>query len=134
MTEQAELRSRIAELEASASRQQQTADALQGSEIRYRRLFEAARDGILILDADTGAIDAVNPFLTNLLGYSEQELLGRKLWEIGPFRDKSVSQIAFQELQTQEVHSVRRFTLETKDGRSVAVEFVSNVYGSTRRR
>jgi PAS domain S-box-containing protein len=53
------------------------------SEIRYRRLFETAKDGILLLDADTGQIIDVNPFLIKLLGYSHDELLGKKLWDIG---------------------------------------------------
>ena len=41
---------------------------LEDSELRFRRLFEAANDGILILDATTRKITHVNPFLTNLLG------------------------------------------------------------------
>lgn len=45
------------------------------SELRYRRLFEAAQDGILILDAATGAITDVNPFLIKMLGYSREEFL-----------------------------------------------------------
>jgi transcriptional regulator with PAS, ATPase and Fis domain len=53
----------------------QVDDALKESEIRYRRLFESAKDGILILNATTGQITDVNPFLSNLLGYSHEELL-----------------------------------------------------------
>lgn len=36
--------------------------ALRASELSYRRLFEAARDGILILEENTGRITDVNPF------------------------------------------------------------------------
>ena len=57
------------------------------SEIRYRRLFEAAKDGILILDAETGMVLDVNPFLTELLGLSHEVFLGRKVWELGIFKD-----------------------------------------------
>src|SRR6185503_13577171 len=56
------------------------------SEVRYRRLFETAKDGILILDADTGMITEANPYLQAILGYSHAELLGRALWAIGPFK------------------------------------------------
>src|SRR5687768_5701858 len=76
-----------------------TEDALRASEIRYRRLFEAARDGILILNAMTGEITAVNPFLAELLGYSRDDILGKKLWEIGPFQDIKRGKIAFEQLQ-----------------------------------
>jgi PAS domain S-box-containing protein len=103
-------------------------DALQASESRYRRLFEAAQDGILILDFTTGRVSDVNPFLINLLGYPQDELVGKNLWEIGPVRDISASRTAFADLQTQGIIRYDDLPLETKDGRRIAVEFVSNVY------
>src|SRR6202158_5746813 len=104
-------------------------DALRASELRYRRLFETAQDGILILDAKTGQITDVNPFLVNLLGYSYGEFIGTPLWEIGPFKDTKECKLAFLELQEKEYIRYESLPLETKDGRSIAVEFVSNVYG-----
>jgi len=104
-------------------------ERLRASELRYRRLFETAKDGILILDAKTGTITDANPFLINLLGYSLEELLGATLWEIGPFKDIKESKLAFAELQDKEYIRYESLPLETKDGRSIAVEFVSNVYG-----
>jgi len=103
-------------------------EALQASEIRYRRLFEAAQDGILILDFATGQVVDVNPFLTNLLGYSHAELVGKDLWEIGPVKDISASRLSFADLQTKGVIRYDDLPLETRDGRRIAVEFVSNVY------
>ena len=114
--------------EASESECRPTGDALRVSEVRYRRLFESARDGILILDADTGVIADVNPFLADLLGYATQEVVGKALWELGPFKDKWASQAAFRELQAQDYIRYDDLPLEAKDGRSIAVEFVSNVY------
>ena len=110
------------------SERQQIEDALRASEIRYRRLFETAKDGILLLDAETGQITDVNPFLQDLLGYSHSELLGRSLWEIGPFKDIAASQDAFRLLQNQEYVRYENLPLETKDGQHRQVEFVSNVY------
>lgn len=101
---------------------------LQASEMRYRRLFESAKDGILILDADTGEIGDVNPFLTELLGYSKDELLRKKLWEIGPFKDVAASKEAYEELQTKDYIRYEDLPLETRDGQLRDVEFVSNVY------
>jgi PAS domain S-box-containing protein len=102
--------------------------ALQDSEARYRRLFEAAQDGILILDAETGLITDVNPFLVKLLGYSHEEFLGKELWEIGLFKDIEASKSAFRELQTKHYVRYQDLPLETKGGRPINVEFVSNVY------
>ncbi len=107
---------------------QQVQAAQRESEVRYRRLFEAARDGILILNAETGQIVDVNPFLVNLLGYSYQDLLGKKVWEIGPFTNLVASLDAFRGLVETGYARHDDLPLETSDGRVVAVEFVSNLY------
>ena len=106
----------------------QAREVLEVSETRYRRLFETAQDGILILDADTGRISDVNPFLIQMLGYSHEDFSGKKLWEIGAFKDIEASQRAFSELQTRGYVRYEDLPLQTRDGRSMAVEFVSNVY------
>lgn len=98
------------------------------SEIRYRRLFETAQDGILILNADTGKITDVNPFLLKLLGYPKSEILGKKLWQIGAFKDIKASQKSFSDLQNKKYVRYEHLPLETNDGRKISVEFVSNVY------
>jgi len=103
-------------------------EALKSSEIRYRRLFESAQDGILILDADTGEISDVNLFLEQMLGYSHEELLGKKLWEIGPLKNVDAAKAGFLELQREGYVRYKDLPLEAIDGRTVAVEFVSNVY------
>jgi PAS domain S-box-containing protein len=101
---------------------------LRTSEIRYRRLFESARDGILILNAASLQITDVNPFMMELLGYSRDEFLGKELWEIGLFSDKAASQQAFRELQTKGYLRYEDLPLQTTDGKLREVEFVSNVY------
>ena len=108
--------------------QRQMEEALKISETRYRRLFETAQDGILILDAETGQIADVNPFLVEMLGYSYADFLGKKLWEIGPFKNIKASKDSFLELQDKGYVRFEDLPLETKDGRQIAVEFVSNVY------
>jgi formate hydrogenlyase transcriptional activator len=106
----------------------QSDEGLKISETRYRRLFETAQDGILILDAETGQISDVNPFLIEMLGYSYTDFLGKKLWEIGPFKNMEASKATFLELQSEGYVRFEDLPLETKDGRPIAVEFVSNVY------
>lgn len=102
--------------------------ALELSELRYRRLFETAQDGILILDAETGRIIDVNPFLLDLLDYPFESMIGRHLWEIGQFKDVAESQAAFIRLQTTQYIRYENLPLRTKAGREIQVEFVSNVY------
>jgi PAS domain S-box-containing protein len=105
-----------------------TTEALRVSEVRYRRLFEAARDGILILDAETGMVLDVNPFMIELLGYSREAFLGKKVWELGFFTDIVANQANFAELQQKEYVRYEDKPLQTGDGRRIEVEFVSNVY------
>lgn len=101
---------------------------LESSETRYRRLFETAQDGILILNADSGKIIDVNPYLEAMLEYSHKEFLGKRLWEIGPFKDIQASRESFQELQSKQYVRYEHLPLETKSGKQISVEFVSNVY------
>jgi PAS domain S-box-containing protein len=109
-------------------------EAVRASETRYRRLFEAARDGILILDAVTGKVVDANPFLTEILGYSHKEFLGKTVWELGFFKDIVANQARFEELQKQEYIRYEDLPLKTSDGRQIHVEFVSNVYQVNQRK
>jgi PAS domain S-box-containing protein len=133
-TEQANTRTEEAEArtdQANTRTEQAEArnvQAILASELRYRRLFETAQDGILILDAETGQVVDANPFMKDLLGYSQAEFLGKKLWEIGPFKGTAASKIAFAELQLEDRIRYEGLPLETKDGRRVEVEFISNAY------
>jgi len=98
------------------------------SELRYRRLFEAAKDGILILDPETRKIIDANPFIIEFLGYSREQLLGKELWEIGLLKDKKASQQAFLELKEKGFIRYESLPLETKADQRREVEFVSNLY------
>jgi PAS domain S-box-containing protein len=98
------------------------------SELHYRRVFEAAKDGILILNADTGAVEDANPFMTELLGYAHDQFVGRHLWEIGLFKDIEQSKIAFRELREKGYIRYEDLPLQGKNGVHRQVEFVSNVY------
>jgi PAS domain S-box-containing protein len=110
------------------SRLKKTQMDLIASEIRYRSLFESAKDGILILDAETGKIVDVNPFLIDLLGYSHDQFFEKSIWEIGTFKDIIANQNKYLDLKKNEYVRYNDLPLETKDGRIIHVEFVSNVH------
>ncbi len=116
----AEMRTELAET--------QVEHALRASELSYRRLFEAAKDGILILDVGTGRISDVNPFLYKLLGFTRDEMIGKTVGELSPFKDIESNQAMLERLQEHGYVRYEDLPLETIDGRKIAVEFVSNVY------
>jgi PAS domain S-box-containing protein len=102
--------------------------ALRDSETRFRRLFEAAQDGILILDAATGRIEQANPHLAHLLGHEVPDLLGRELWEFGFFRDREEYLGVIRQLRHAGYVRFEDLPLKTRGGREIEVEFVCNVY------
>jgi len=109
-------------------------EALRLSEARYRRFFESAPDGILILDADTGQVVDANPFMQELLGYSLEEFMGKKLWEIGPFTGIAANKLVFAELKIKDRVRYESLLLERQDGRRVEAEFISDTYVAAQRR
>jgi len=113
---------------SSGDRESSLKLSLEASELRYRRLFETAQDGILILDANTGKIIDVNPFLLDLLDYPFENMIGQRLWEIGQFKDIAANQAAFETLQRNEYIRYENLPLRSKAGKEIHVEFISNVY------
>ncbi len=103
-------------------------DTLIASEMRYRRLFESAQDGLIIVDAGTGQVLDVNQFLIALLKIPHEQFLKKKIWELGPLKDIISSKNNFEQLRREKYIRYENLPLETADGRQIAVEFVSNVY------
>ncbi|MDP3180034.1 MAG: PAS domain S-box protein, partial [Spirochaetaceae bacterium] len=111
------------------SKRKSAEHGLEVSERRYRRLFESAKDGILILNAECGKIIDVNPYLMEMTGYSKSDFLDKELWEIGVFKDILASKTSYEELKANSYVRYDDLPLKTRDGRNLNVEFVSNVYG-----
>lgn len=98
------------------------------SSLRYRRLFEAAYDGILILDPRTGKIVDANPFILKFLGYTKKQLLQKELWQVGLLKEKKANVQAFRELKKNGTIRYENLPLKSKTGQLREVEFVSNLY------
>jgi PAS domain S-box-containing protein len=103
-------------------------DKLRESESRYRRLFEAAQDGILILDFETGNITDANPFIIKIIDLPLTEIIGKKLWEIGLFSNIEESETAFNKLKTNGYIRFEDMPILRRNGKAAEVEFISNVY------
>ncbi len=107
---------------------QNAMDLLLHTEVRYRRLFQMAKDGILILDAHTGHIVDANAFMEGLVGLEAGHLIGKQLHEIGLFKDIDANKAVFLELQRKRYIRYEHLPIRNKRGEVVHVEFIANVY------
>ncbi|MDO8991062.1 MAG: PAS domain S-box protein [Sideroxyarcus sp.] len=105
-----------------------TNNKLIASELRYRRLFESTKDGILVVDAETGVVVDVNPYLIKMLCYSHKEFFGKKIWDLGFFKEILASKQDFMELQRKKYSRYDDLQLVAQDGRTFHVEFIINAY------
>jgi len=126
-TEQAKTRAEQAETRTELAETRSEQEVL-AAQLDYRRLFKAAKDGILILDAETGEITDANPALIGLLGLSHPELIDTPIWELGAFKDVRSNKTKFEQVQAHGYRNSEKLELETRDGHKFAGEFVSNVY------
>ena len=114
--------------------QRRAGAALNASEVRYRRLFEASPDGVFLFDADSGRVTDVNPYMAELLGQSREELLAKSLWDLGLFHDEARGRAAFAELREKNYHRYDHLAVVTPAGQRHDLEFTCNAYMSGRRR
>jgi PAS domain S-box-containing protein len=117
---------RVAVVDISARKQVE--EKVRISEVRYRRLFEAAHDGVLLLDPGTRKITDANPFMTELLGYSRDQLVGKELFEIGLLKDEAASQEMFRKLKLKHEVRYEDLPLKSQEGQRQEVEVVANLY------
>ncbi len=101
---------------------------LEISEAHYRRLFENMQGSMLLFDGQTGEITEVNPFFSTLFGYTKKEFFGKKLWEIGLFKDVELSKTAFHDLQNKNVIRFDDLQLETKAGLQITAMLTCKAY------
>jgi PAS domain S-box-containing protein len=122
------LQQKAKSLEAEIAERKVAEERLQCAENHYRRLFEASRDGILLVDPRSCTIIDANPYMTELLGYAREQLQGRELWHVGLFQNQEVSGAVLRDLQEKRFLRYDVLPFQTKNGELRYMEFVSNLY------
>ncbi|MGA2544920.1 MAG: PAS domain S-box protein [Rectinemataceae bacterium] len=107
---------------------EQKDEALRSSEVRFRRLFETSKDGVMIVDNGTGMVVDVNPSMTKILGLTQEYFLGKKISELDFLKNIIFPKDIFPKLQQQEYVRYKDQPMETVDGRKIYVEFIYNSY------
>lgn len=125
---QARLASQNLELQQEISARRSAESALRASELRYRRLFETANDGILLLDGKTEEVTDANPAFTKMTGYDRSALLGRTMNQLSSFGNVSACKTTVSELQQLKHIKYDDWILEKSDGSPIDVEVIGNLY------
>jgi len=94
-------------------------DLLTESEVRYRRIFETASDGIVLLEKSAGRIVKVNPATEKMLGYPEEEYVGKNLQEMGVSIDTSDFPAIINTLNKQGIINYDDVPVTTKSGQNI---------------
>jgi PAS domain S-box-containing protein len=97
-------------------------DLLTESEERYRRLYETASDGIVLLEKCEGTITHANPATEKMLGYTLKESIGNSLQDIGVLLDTGDFQTTIQNLNKSGIINYRNVKVETKSGQHIDTE------------
>jgi len=115
------------DLEAEVAARKAAETSLRDSELRHRRLFETAGDGILVIDCDANTIHDLNARCSQMLGARADDLRGRAVDDIPLFRDmggkavvdtlKQKGQITWDDLSWQR-----------PDGSAISVEVLGTTY------
>jgi len=115
-------------LDVPSAERQRRERALKTSEIRYRRLFETAPYGILVLDGETGVVVDVNPCMCEMLGYESNDILDQPLWSIPAFKNAAAIKNQFGDLARQPHVRYDGLPIEKRDGQMRHVELVSTLF------
>ncbi|MFZ3138415.1 MAG: PAS domain S-box protein [Thermodesulfovibrionales bacterium] len=111
----------IESMDREITMRKQMENELRESEERYRRLFETSKDGILLLDKQTGNIVNINPAVVELFGDSS-EFIGKNLKDIGLFKDIEDAQEIIQKLNEVGFIFYDYVPVETKGGQIIDTE------------
>ncbi|MBN1255381.1 MAG: PAS domain S-box protein [Deltaproteobacteria bacterium] len=126
--ELAELRQRVAELRGVAARHKGE-DSLQGAEEEYQAIFNGVKNGIVMLDL-TGKVLKINTRITEVSGYTEEDVIGKRLKFLKMFPPKSIGTILTAFAQTISGQQMPPFEVEvrTKIGERIFVEITSSLF------
>jgi len=106
---------------------------LQISETLYRKYCDAIGDGLITLNPDTQKITDLNDSAKRLLA-TENELVGKELWEVGLFTGVESCREAFMELHQNAFVRLEDVEIKSSEARGRFVEIVGSLVSSQKRR
>jgi PAS domain S-box-containing protein len=111
-----------------AEQAEKAAEDLHHSELRFRRLFQSATDGLLILDADTGKVLDANTVVAGMVGMEPEEMLGKELFEIGIYKDAEQNEQELRQLREERYLRHENLSVQNRRGEEIEIELIASVY------
>ncbi|MGB9938916.1 PAS domain S-box protein [Methanosarcina sp.] len=105
------------------SDQKELEGKLRESEEKYRNIVETANEGIWVIDAEA-TTTYVNEKMAEMLGYSQEEMIGRLVWDFTDERGKAILKLNIEkrlEKRRQGIDESHELKLIRKDGSSLWV-------------
>lgn len=99
--------------------------ALHQAEERYRSIFAGARDGIVLLDANTGRVVDCNPEFERQCGRPLSELKQFHIWELRPIDKQEAARRKFDEVKQVGQGRASDLELLQPNGTIVPIEFMA---------
>lgn len=91
-------------------------EAIEESEKKFKAIFENSRDGILLADAKTKKFSLCNKMMTNMLGYTEEEIKNLSVKDIHPEKDLARIVEIFEKQVRGELMTADGLPVKRKDG------------------
>jgi PAS domain S-box-containing protein len=98
------------------------------AEIQYRRLFESARDAILIVDASSGEVVDMNPYFNELTRYQRGQVVGKRFWDLDVFHKSEEAARLIPETRRERNARYDSVRVRARDGAELILEIISNPY------
>ena len=121
------LQAQKSDLEVEVAARHAAEDSLRESEVRHRRLFETAADGILVLDCDANTIYDLNARCGQMLGLGAEDVRGRYVEDVDAIRAMGGKTI-IEALRNEGQVKWDEWSWEKPDGQTVSVEVMGTTY------
>src|SRR6185436_1668902 len=97
------------------------------AEVRYRSLFELSRDGIVLIDAETGAVADCNPQFEVQSGYRLERLRQLAIWALQPPDRIEAVGAKFEQARNGNLAGDEQLEWQRPDGSLLPIEFRTKV-------
>jgi len=98
------------------------------AEARYQRMFETAKDGMIICYVDTERITDVNPFFLELLGLQREQVIGHRMADLAAFQAAPDAATIIAEAAGMETVRRENLSLHGAKGEPIEVDVTANRY------